>query len=150
MPRRKPEAFAPVNAPREDGFAESEGVELAKFSAPRNLVTVDVDSKLWKLDDETTSLPNFKGAIVRLRAPESATDEEIEGLKHFIELRGADRVFVLPRRRADVIPAQAAEANRAQAWTARAAVQALVHESNSKDKAALHELCERIASKAGL
>lgn len=146
MARKKPTAFAPTDS------TES-GVVPVKFEDPRILLTIDADDPIWKAaisDDTILKIPKVSGGIVRIRAPESATGEEVEGLRVLVEMRGAERVFVLPRRRADVIPANVTEANQAQVWTARAAVTALVQESNSKDKGALAKLCEQIMGEVGL
>ncbi len=124
-----------------------ESVERVPFSKARELMTVQPGDGCWK-----GTLPKrkkFDGLIVRLQPPATATDEEVAALRKFYEARGAERVFVSPRARSAVLPEKAMTTSVPKE-TARQAVVALVAESNAKDKASLHALCELVMSEEGL
>lgn len=122
----------------------STGPEL-EWAAPafsRTLVTIGNGKKPL-----TVEVP--PGAIVRIRPEQDWPEGEEEQLRAAFEKAGAARVFVIPRPRADVVPAREAPA---KAWIEgpRAAVLALVSESNATDREGLRALCEKVMEEEGL
>ncbi len=126
--------------------AKINGVPLA---GSRELVTVGPEDGIWKGERETKQ-GTVEGAIVRLRPPAAATDEEVERVRAEFAGKKAERVVVMPRPRAELVPASVAEAAKGKAYGAREAVLTLVSESNAKDRDALAKLCEQIMSEVGL
>lgn len=121
-------------------------VRHVPLESARELLTVPVDSPLWSKGIFNSRVP-IGGSIVRLRPPETATDDEVEDARKFFLNAGAAKVVVLPRPRAELLPEKAP---KAKAVGARDAVVALVEESNSKDKDALRKLCDRVMGEVGL
>lgn len=125
-----------------------ESVRHVPIEESRALLTVPIDSPIWGgSPPHSRAMKKIEGAIVRLRPPEGATDDTLEEVRGFFLKYGAAKVVVLPRPRAELLPAKAA---KVKAEGAREAVTALVEESNSKDKAALEKLCETVMGKVGL
>lgn len=114
----------------------------------RQLITVPVDSPIWGgSPPHTRAMKQIAGAIVRLRPPEKATDDDVEGIRGFFLKYGASKVVVLPRPRSELLPSKA---EKATAVGAREAVTTLIAESNSKDRTALENLCEKVMAEVGL
>ncbi len=152
MARKKPEKTPasvrtiPLPLPPTD---QDRSVRRVTLDGSRRLLTIEAEDKLWDAK-RRSAVAGIDGAIVRLRPPAAATDEQVEVLRAFFEKAGAERVTVLPRPRADVVPADAHEKSRTSAVGARRAVESLVEESNSRDKSALGKLCERVMAEVGL
>lgn len=126
-------------------------VKPVLLDASRELHTIDSNHPYWsKPPTPRAKDPSVVGAIVRLRPPASATDEQVEAMRKLFAKAGAERVTVLPRPRAEVVPANAHDRACEKAIGARQAVLSLVEESNSKDKKALGGLCERVMAEVGL
>lgn len=123
-----------------------ESVRRVSVEGARELLTVPPDAPIWG-----GSPPSYRtkvaGAIVRLRPPEKATDDDVEEIRKFFLGKGAAKVTVLPRPRAELLPSKV---EKAKAVGAREAVTALVAESNSRDRESLHRLCEKIMGEVGL
>ena len=123
-------------------------VQHVSLDDARQLLTVPVDSSIWGgSPPHARAMKKIAGAIVRLRPPEGATDDTIAEVRAFFVKYGAEKVIVLPRPRAELLPSKV---EKAKAVGAREAVNALVAEANSKDKAALEKLCERVMGEVGL
>jgi hypothetical protein len=127
--------------------AEKSGVRVLRLEGARPLYTVGPASPIW-VGKEPEG--NFDAAIVRLQPPVDATDERVELTRAFFLRQKAVKVIVLPRPRAEVIPAAAQKGDKAKAFGAREAVLSLVEESNSKDKDNLRTLCEKVMGVVGL
>jgi hypothetical protein len=139
--RKKPEK-------KEKNPAVQDGT-VRKVGDARALLTVEQESALWDPDRRcAVSVP--RGAIVRLRPPATATDDDVARVRDCYEKLGAERVSVLPRPKAEVVPARVAREAPARAESARAAVLALVEEANTKDRATLRSLCEMVMAEVGL
>lgn len=121
-------------------------VRRVSVEGARELLTIPPDAPIWG-----GSPPSYRtkvdGAIVRLRPPEKATDDDVEEIRKFFLGKGAAKVIVLPRPRAELLPSKV---EKAKAVGAREAVTALVEESNSRDRESLHRLCEKIMGEVGL
>lgn len=126
--------------------APRESVRHVKLEGSRELYTVPVDSPVWG-GSPPTRMSRFKGAIVRLRPPEKATDDTVEEIRGFFLKYGAAKVVVLPRPRAELLPSKV---EKAKAVGAREAVTALIEESNSRDRESLRCLCEKVMGLVGL
>jgi hypothetical protein len=144
----KPQTLAQVAENIADTRASGEGVSRVPLDS-RNLITVLPDWPIWKGTVSKKAL-DATGAIVRIRPPPEATDEDVERVRALMLMKGAERVGVLPRPRAELVPAAVAEAARGKAYGARQAVLSLVEESNSKAREALSALCEKIMAEVGL
>jgi hypothetical protein len=125
-------------------------VHPIKLEDSRELLTVEPNDGIWDRSIRESMRPDVEGTIVRLRPSASRSDGEVEEVRAWFEKGGAARVSVLPRPRAEVIPAAVAEHRPDRAVGAREAVTSLVEESNSKNKALLRELCEQVMAKCGL
>lgn len=123
----------------------SDGVRRETFEWSRELVTVEPTEPFWA---GTLPKRKYDGAIVRLRPPATAGDEDVAAARLFFEKRGAERVIVLPRPRAEVVPQESISATTSE--SARAAVLALARESNSTDRNALAAFVEEIMAEEGL
>lgn len=136
-----------------DGLTDprgSDGVRAIEVPKARRLVTIPPDHPVWEPGDITITFPKIQaGDIVRIRPPASAPDEVIAGMRELCALRGAERVFVLPKPKSEVIPDRK-KAAKVTAVGARAAVMGLVVESNSADREALAKLCDRVMSEENL
>jgi len=130
MPRKKPEPILRGS------------VEERKVPA-RALVTVT--SEEGETDPRRVEWP---GAIVRIRPKASDTEQRVEEMKRELQRLGAERVVVLPRPRAEVVPEREKRAQRPE--DARAAVASLVAESSVEDRGSLASLCEEIMARNGL
>lgn len=120
--------------------------------ASRALVTIEATAALWSAlrTGETTSFPKVNGAIVRMRPPADATDEEVAGMRALLEARGAERVIALARPKGDVLPAKLAAKLATAPRGAREVVLGLVEEANAKDRNKLRELAEKVMAEVGL
>lgn len=128
------------------GTEPRESVRHVSLEGARELYTVATDSPLWG-GSPPRKLSRFKGAIVRLRPPETASDDTVEEIRQFFLKHEAAKVIVLPRPRAELLPEKV---TKAKAVGAREAVTALIEESNSKDRGALRTLCEKVMGEVGL
>jgi hypothetical protein len=74
----------------------------------------------------------------------------MQEMREVMEANNVAGVKVVPAPKSAVLPVQReTEQPRAKADT-REVVRTLVEESNSKDRAALHQVCDRIMGKVGL
>lgn len=154
MARKKPlvdPEVARVNAMAsiQEATDQDRSVIPVKLDGSRELATIPPESLIWAPENNFKWKPGA-GAIVRLRPPADASDADVERASEYFRKAGAERVTVLPRPRAEVIPAEAHERSPEKALGARDAVLSLVAESNSKDKEALAKLCERVMAEVGL
>lgn len=124
------------------------------FTIPnvRELVTIGERDKLWKTEGANRHKVVIAAkSFVRVIPPPDASDEAVERVRAACEAAGAERVFVMPRRRADVVSANAVErASAARVSDVRTVVTRLVEESSFGDKAALQKRLEEIMAGAGL
>lgn len=131
------------------GTGTSARINAIEIPGSRNLITVTPDWPIWRPNVKVSNFAmDAEGAIVRLRPPIEATDADVERVRAIFYERKAARVTVLPRPKAEVVPAAAA--SRVRACGAREAVLSLVGDSNSGDKDALRKLCEAVMAERGL
>ena len=107
----------------------------------RDLVTDTLDSEHYT---------GAKGAIVRIRPPQDATDERIEAARRSWLEAGASRVFVEPRPKSAPLPQKAVERQRRASVGVRQIVLDLTAESNSEDQEALTALVAATMDEEGL
>jgi hypothetical protein len=121
----------------------------------RELFVVQEDAPLWdfarrnraRLSEAT--IPNAKGAIVRLEPPAWAEDGDVAALKLALERCGAAAVRAMPRRvGAVVVQEEVRQARPAEG--ARAAAMALVEEAHTTDREALRDAVEQALVAGGL
>lgn len=127
--------------------ATEPSVQPMTLLASRELVTIEADHAAWKGAGKLRR-KTFAATIVRLRPPPSASDEEVAELRRFCEERGAVRVVVAPRARANLLPEHREHAAEADSRSTREVVEAMVAESPNAE--ALLPFCERVMSEAGL
>lgn len=154
MARKKPESVADTKCIESGSLSTTDtrlSVQHVPIEGSRYLITIPADSHGWSAEElgEHFRRLNIEGAIIRLRPPEKASDDDVERVRKFFEGAKAERVIVLPRPRSELLPSLAASKVQ-KAVTARSAVTSLVDESNSKNKEALRKLCEHVMSKVGL
>ncbi len=135
--------------PKKAPTDQDRSVRAVKLDGTRELSTIEPDALIWSPESNYKWRPG-EGAIVRLRPPIGASDGDVERVREYFQKAGAARVTVLPRPRAEVVPASAAEKRPERAIGARQAVLELVDEANSKDRALLKELCEKVMAECGL
>ncbi len=129
MARKKPEPESVVPVPVQDA---------------RDLLTFEPGDSAWS--GKKPKRKHYQGAVVRLKPPAGATDEQVEELRSYCETRGAAKIVVLPRPRANPLPAARFETSKSVG--ARAAVEQLVAESKTGE--ALAAFCESVMGEAGL
>lgn len=87
------------------------------------------------------------GAFVRIRSPETMSDEELSKLRAKVIEQGAIAVRVLPRRQAQVLTTPKVDM---KTRSIREVIVQMVAESNTTDRAALTEVVEHTMAKVGL
>lgn len=113
----------------------------------RDLVTDTLDSET---KPEATRDLWAKGAIVRIRPPQDATDERIEAARRSWLEAGASRVFVEPRPKSTPLPESSLVRQRRASAGVRQIVLDLVEEANSEDGDALRSVIEETMDSEGI
>jgi hypothetical protein len=124
-------------------------VEEVVFNDARELETIEPWDQAWKATDWLFGREKYIRGIVRLRPPIDAPDEKVQDLVHQARERGAEKVIVLPRPKAEVLPAKAL-GKKTLVEDARASVLALVADSNATNKDGLRELVEAVMAEEGI
>ncbi len=137
---------------------ESHGwsVKTVELGGARRLVSIETDSEVWSSDVDVRqalgSKYKIEGAIVRVKPPAVASDEQITHVKELLAEHGAVAVKVLPRASGE-IPAHVAKESRGrgpQRTIRQVVLDRAAAVSNSRDRDALLQTLNNIMDEAGL
>lgn len=124
-------------------------IEYVDFAEATRLLTYESDEPLWT--PGSTLTPAVQGAIVRLRPPADFPQERLDIIAAQIRELGAAAVYVIAPQRSAVVAEQVIAQPLAEGELgARAVVEKMVEESNSKDVERLRSITQTILAKEGL
>ena len=124
-------------------------VEHRELSATE-LITLDSDHAVWNLTGASPTLPNVKGALLRIRPPEGFPDAALAALKGMLLKAGALAVRVLPRRLRGAPNAEPANRFAGSTRKPREVVAEMVAKAYTDDRAALAALCDEVMREGGM
>jgi len=117
----------------------------------RDLIEIGPTHPAWKSEAEVVDLDVASGAIVLLRPPVDTQTFRIDQVREALRSSEVLSVRLIAPPRAVVLPTSVTEQpKKTERAAARDVIAALVEESNTKDRDALRETCERVMGKVGL
>lgn len=117
----------------------------------RDLIEIGPTHSAWKSEAEVVDLDVPSGAIVLLRPPVDTQTFRIDQVREALHASEVLSVRLIAPPRAAVLPTSVTEQpKKTERAAARDVITALVEESNTKDRDALRETCERVMGKVGL
>ena len=119
-------------------------VSQVVFDGASQFVTIGPEDPAWA-SLETADLPD--AAFVRLKPPETATDEQVAALRNALRKRGAV-VRVMPRPRRAILPVS--KSTTMVKASVRDVVLKLVSDARCRRPEALSQLVESVLSEVGL
>lgn len=122
-------------------------VQVLKVKHARRFVTFETGDVYW-LNGSTDGI-GVTDAFVRVQPPSTATDEQIETLRVFLEKGCAAEIRFQPRPRGEVVTAKS-HVEAPKHTSIRETVLSLVDGANSKNPDALKMLVEETMGKVGL
>ncbi len=131
-------------------------VKNVELGDARRLVSIETDSEVWATDIDVRQALGAKheigGAIVRVKPPAGASDEQITHVKELLAEHGAVAVKVLPRASGEIAAHVSKEnqGQRPQRTIRQVVLDRAGAVSNSRDREALLQTLNNVMDEAGL